>query len=500
MKKKFAVIGGGIGGMAAAISLRNQGYEVTVFEKNRYLGGKMGQIQMQGYRFDLGPSVFTMPGLVDELFEAAGEAPRAYYRYDPLSQSCQYFYEDGTLIRAFGEVEDFARELAAKTGEPQSHIHRFLEKSRTIYELTADLFMFHSIHEPAAMLKRGNLKPLLNFRKIDAFRTMHQANSRHFNSSKLVQLFDRYATYNGSDPYRIPATFNIITHLEHNMGVFYPEGGIHAVVEALQRLMDKTGIRVHRQEPVEKLLPGKDRIQGLQTPQGRYDFDGFVSNMDVNLFYDQLLKEERTLKKLRKPEKSTSALIFYWGVDGSFPDLSLHNILFAKNYRQEFDYLFKQGSISPDPTVYIYISSRVVEGDAPRGKENWYVMVNAPEDTGQDWARLRAEARTNVVAKIQRMLGIQVDRHIECEKILDPPSIGAYTTSYHGSLYGNSSNGKFAAFNRHANFSRRYHNLYFTGGSVHPGGGIPLALASARIVSDKIRKDDKTRQRRKARK
>jgi len=486
MRKKIGIIGAGIGGMAAAVLLKNQGFDVTVFEKNAVPGGKIGQVVDGNYRFDLGPSVFTMPELVDELYHSVGEKPEDYYQYEALDQSCRYFYEDGTVIQAYHQPEAFIEELTSKTGEPADHIRNYLDKSRTIYEVTSDIFMFRSIHSAADLLNRKTLRSFLNFRQIDAFQTMHQSNKKQFQSEKLVQLFDRYATYNGSDPYRAPATFNIISHLEHNKGVYYPVKGIYSIAEGLYKLMQSISIEVHLNEGVREIIPSGNQVKRLITESQEYTFDYIVSNMDVNLFYSRLLKDETMLKKVVKPEKSSSALIFYWGIRGRFPELELHNILFSKDYPGEFKHLFGHKKLHSDPTVYIYISSKVVPGDAPRGCENWYVMVNAPEDTGQDWTVMRSQAREQILSKIKRTLGIDLRGSIESEQVIDPPAIERYTSSYHGALYGNSSNSRFAAFNRHPNFSRKYRNLYFTGGSVHPGGGIPLSIASARIVSEKI--------------
>jgi phytoene dehydrogenase-like protein len=196
---------------------------------------------------------------------------------------------------------------------------------------------------------------------------------------------------------------------------------------------------------------------------------------------------ERKLNWFYKRQKpSSSALIFYWGVKGTYSNLDLHNILFSADYPGEFKTLEGKG-ISNDPTVYIFISSKVVKSDAPQGHENWFVMVNAPEDTGQDWEEITRVTRSNIIKKIKQDIGIDIEPNIICEEILTPPKIDQNTGSYRGALYGISSNNKFAAFSRHPNRSKSVNGLYFTGGSVHPGGGIPLCLASAKIVDNYIK-------------
>ena len=188
-----------------------------------------------------------------------------------------------------------------------------------------------------------------------------------------------------------------------------------------------------------------------------------------------------------KQERSSSALIFYWGIKKTFATLGLHNIFFSEDYKAEFDAMFKQQAIHPDPTVYINISSKMQVSDAPQGCENWFTMINVPNNTGQNWDALIAEARKNIIKKLNKNLGIDLESLIENESILDPRTIESRTSSFRGSLYGTSSNSQFAAFLRHANFSKSIKNLYFVGGSVHPGGGIPLALLSAKIVADMVK-------------
>lgn len=487
MTKKAAIIGSGIGGIATAIRLALKGLEVNVYEKNDYPGGKVAELHNNSYRFDTGPSVFTMPQLVDELFDLAGKDPRQYFQYKKLSSSARYFWEDGVIVNSYGHIDDFVNEMSRKTSEKPENIREFLQKSKEMYDLTADVFIFDSIHERMKMFKKSSFKAFMNFHKLDVFSTMHEANSKQFTQNKVVQFFDRYATYNGSNPYKTPATLNVIPHLEHNMGAYFPENGMYTIVKELVKLAEEAGVRFYHGQEVRKLHTSRRKVSHIETQSYIHPVDYVISDMDVHYFYQKIVQSEKKFKQLSRHEKSSSAIIFYWGMRKEFSELSLHNILFAENYEAEFCSLFEKKEIYADPTVYVFISSKQVKGDAPEGKENWYVMINAPENTGQDWNKLKKYAREKILDKIERILKLPVRDFIETETVSDPVEIEKQTGAYHGSLYGNSSNGKFAAFNRHPNFSRRIKGLFFTGGSVHPGGGIPLCFASAKIVANKIK-------------
>jgi phytoene dehydrogenase-like protein len=206
--------------------------------------------------------------------------------------------------------------------------------------------------------------------------------------------------------------------------------------------------------------------------------------MDVFFAYGNLMPSAKKPQKILAQERSSSALIFYWGISKSFAELDVHNIFFSADYEQEFSELFDHHTISDDPTVYINISSKLNVADAPTGNENWFVMINAPSSKGQDWDQLIKRTRKNVLLKLNRLLKTDIESFIVSENILDPRSIEKKTYSHQGSLYGTSSNSQFSAFMRHANRSSQFENLFFCGGSVHPGGGIPLCLYSAKIVSE----------------
>ena len=309
-----------------------------------------------------------------------------------------------------------------------------------------------------------------------------------FKSTRLHQLFNRYATYNGSSPFRTPGIMSMVPHLEMHYGTFFPKGGMHQITTSLFTLAKDEGVQFRFNERVESINIENGRAIGVISGAIKKSCDIVVSNADIFPTYERLIPGEKKPKKTLSQERSSSALIFYWGISKRFPELDLHNILFGDDYDGEFEALFGSKSLSDDPTVYVNISSKHQTSDAPENHENWFVMINAPGDYGQDWKVLRAKARKAIVAKINRTLKVDIEELITVEHILDPVGIQAATSSYRGALYGAASNNKFAAFLRHPNFSRRIDNLYFCGGSVHPGGGIPLCLLSAKIVADIVPK------------
>jgi phytoene desaturase len=484
---KIVVIGAGIAGLAAAIRLAARGKEVVVYEKNRYPGGKIHAFEKQGYRFDAGPSLFTQPQQLVDLFEAAGEELADFFQYRKLPVTCNYFYEDGTVLTAYADGDQFREEIAAKTGESPIKLDAYLRKAGRAYNSIGSVFLDHSLHKRKTLWKAPIRKALVANRWPYLFHSLHRFNSKQFSSAKLVQLFNRYATFNGSDPYQAPAMLSMIPHLEHNEGVFYPAGGMISIIDALYRLALKKGVQFHFDSPVQRIIVHENKTIGVVVDNVNVPATAVLSNMDAYFTYRRLLNDERSAKKILKQERSSSAMIFYWGIGKSFPQLDLHNIFFAADYKKEFDHLFRLKKSYQDPTVYINITSKCEPGlQAPAGKENWFVMVNTPANTGQDWNNYRVQYRAAIIEKLNRLLKTDIASLVETETVMDPVTIETTSASFMGSLYGTSSNSRLAAFFRHPNFSKRIAGLYFAGGSVHPGGGIPLCLRSAKIATDLI--------------
>ncbi|MGB4400110.1 MAG: 1-hydroxycarotenoid 3,4-desaturase CrtD [Daejeonella sp.] len=485
--KKVIVIGAGLAGIATSIRLAIKGYSVEVFETASSPGGKLSEIRSGEFRFDAGPSLFTMPQYVDELFTLAGKNPCDYFRYERLDTICKYFFEDGTRLNAYSDRERFASEVEDATSDSAESVIKFLDQSEKIYQITDPVFLQRSLHQWKKYFNWTTVKSLLQFSQIDAFRTMNDSNSARFKDSKTIRLFNRYATYNGSNPYQAPATLNVIPHFEQYFGAYFPEGGMYSIVKSLTNLAIDCGVKFHFNTYVDEIGLSSKKISGVKVGEVTHEADMVVSNMDIWYTYRKLLKDIKAPERILQQERSSSALIFYWGVNKTFEELDLHNIFFTEDYEKEFHHIWQDKNISNDPTIYLNISSKREENDAPAGCENWFTMINVPSNSGQDWDELIQAARSNILSKLSRILKTDIASLILSEQILDPRKIDSQSFSYQGSLYGSSSNNQFAAFLRHANFSSKIEGLYFAGGSVHPGGGIPLALLSAKIVDGLIR-------------
>ncbi len=492
MSKTISVIGSGLGGLSAAIRLAVSGYDVSVYETNSSVGGKARSISHNGFRFDTGPSLLTMPFVIEELFRFAGEDPAEYLAIKKLDNLCRYFYPDGTILNAWPDLNRFAAEIESKTTDSKENLQKYLAYCKTIYDLTADIFLFGDLYSASTYTNSKAIKTLFKLPKIDSMRTMNEANRSFFKDERMIQLFNRYATYNGSDPYQCPATLNIISHVEYSIGGYYLQGGMFSLTNALYKLAEKKGVQFRFNTPVTNIVTEGKEVTGIQTAGGFVKSDIVISNADVYSTYGKLLGDTKTraAKKYSKLEPSSSALVFYMGVEIDSKTLEAHNILFSGDYKKEFEELFSKKILPSDPTIYIYISSKFSPDDAPKGMENWFVMINAPNSTeaeGNNRAAIE-QVRDTILDKIKKLTGYDIAGKIRYESVMTPGDIEEQTGSWKGSIYGISSNTRKAAFLRQANKSRHYKGLYFAGGSAHPGGGIPLVILSGKLAAELVAK------------
>jgi len=486
MNQKVIVIGGGIAGLAASIRLSAKGFKVTLLEANQTVGGNLGEISNQGFRWDTGPSILTKPEYIEELFRICDKNPEDYIRFQKVEPLFRYFFTDGTFIDSFSDRKKFEAELKTKSTESFFHVNKLLDDSKEIFRLTNEVFLERSLHEFRNYFDLATIRGILRFNRVRAFSSMHAYNRKAFSDKRLVQLFDRYASYNGSNPFEAPATLNVITHFAVNNGSFLPEGGMISIPKSLHRLAMESGVDIKISCPAKKIVIENNKVSGVETDTGFIPADIVVSNADVHYTYKNLLTDFRMPRIVESQPRSSSVIVFYWGINKVVPELELHNTFFGEDDKIEYDALFRDHTITDDPTVYLYNSSKMNQSDAPPGMSNWFVMVSAPHNSGQDWNKIVPGVKRNVLKKISSMLKEDIEPHIISETILTPAMIEKRTNAWLGSIYGNSSNKILSAFLRHPNFSRKIKGLYFCGGSVHPGAGLPLCLLSAKITSELI--------------
>ena len=486
MKRTAIVIGAGLGGLATAARLQSAGYQVTVFDRREGPGGKAYTQAIGPYRFDTGPSLLTLLPVFERLFRDVGRDLHDYLTVEPLQEICRYYWPDGVATRTVAGAAALAERLQHDLAEPADNTLRFLRHCERIWDITTPLFLHRSLHEFATYRGATFWRSMLRLWRIDPLRTLAEAVDACFVTPHARQLFKRYATYNGSDPFKTPATLATIVHAEYGLGAWSVRGGIYRIPRALERVARELGVAFVYNSPVEAIVTQGERVRGVRVGDRGYRADVVVSNADVRTTYEHLLHDADAPRnrRYRELEPSSSGLVLYLGVGRGSDRMGLHTIAFSGDYRREFDAIFRRDTCPEDPTLYINITSKGgAPDDAPNGAENWFVLVNAPAARGQDWEREYTRVRARALERLSAVVGWNVSDHIEAEDRLLPTDIERLTASRFGSLYGISSNTARAAFLRHPNRSRRYRGLYFVGGSAHPGGGMPLVVLSAQITA-----------------
>lgn len=479
-------MGGGLGGLAAAIHLAVQGHRITVLEKNERVGGKLNIHAAQGYTFDTGPSLFTMPWVLRDLFAAAGRRLEDYLDIVPVEPACRYRWPDGTQFDAWQRLPYLLQEIGRLSPPDVGGFLRFLAHTGRIYDMVAERFLLH----PADGLRDWlTLESMRNGPRLDAFRSVDAAAHAFFRSPYLRQVFNRYATYNGSSPYRLPATFNVIAYIEFVEGAWTIRGGMYRLALALQQLAGELGVTVETSAPVSQVILNGGTARGVVLANGqRIVSDYVVINADPRYAYRHLLPgQAQTAARLERLEPSCSGFVLMLGVDRVYPQLAHHNIFFSQDYPREFAAIFAQGVPAVDPTIYICPSCVNDPEHAPPGHMNLFVLVNAPALNGRvNWPREAAGYRDLVLRKLERMGLDDLRRHVVYEQIMTPLDLQERYNAAAGALYGLASNTPFAAFLRPPLRPRGLDGLFFVGGGTHPGGGIPLVLLSGRAVARRV--------------
>ena len=485
MPNRIIVIGAGIGGLSAAIHLAVAGCEVVVLEQNLTVGGKMGRIEEGGFTWDTGPSVITMRHVFEELFATAGRRLEEYLTLLPVDPLTRYFYPDGVVLDATRDLSAMAAQIEAIEPRDVEGYLAFLAYAAKLHRITGPVFIYD---QPPDLKTLARVSPL-QLLEVDPWLTMDQTIRRHVRSSHLRQLLGRFATYVGASPYLAPATLSVIAHVELTGGVWYPQGGIYEIAQALSRLAGELGVEIRTDNTVQQVMVQHDRASGVRLVNGEViEADAVIANVDVTTVYQHLLPPEIATPSRRQARRrmatSCSGYVMLLGVEGEHPSLAHHNIFFSRDYQREFREIFDAGLPPSAPTVYVAITSKRDPVHAPAGSENWFVLVNAPTiGPGFDWQHQEAAYRELVLATLAEH-GVDVRNRIRCEVRLTPIDIGRLTGAWQGALYGVSSNQALNALRRPHNRCPHLGRLYFVGGATHPGGGVPMVTLSGKVAAE----------------
>jgi len=487
---RVLVIGGGVGGLAAAIRLQVLGHHVTLVERNAVVGGKLAVLTDAGYTFDIGPSLVTLPAVFEELCELAGTSLEAEMDLVRLDPQFSYHWPDGSELLIHDDPAATLAALESFAPGSAAEWESYAQRAKRIWEVSERTFFAGPMGNPWEMVKR--MRSPRDLWAIDSLRSLHRSATSALTDPRLVQLVDRYATYSGSSPYRAPATLACITHIESRYGCWYPMGGLGVLAHTIERLARRVGVEIRTSTEVTAMRRSASRITSVELrtcgPESTGDeveifsADIVVANADAEHLYRDLLNDGGALRKVRRADRSSSGFVICAGVRGLTPGLTHHNLWFSGDYQTEFAQI-NAGELPDDPTIYACVSSVTDPSQAPSGNENWFLLINtAPDRPGSELDRSVATQRVlNGLA--QR--GIDLTDRIEVLHTLTPTDLAERYRAPGGAIYGTSSNGRRAAFLRPSN-TTDYENLFLVGGSSHPGGGLPLVVMSARIVADLI--------------
>lgn len=484
--KEIIIIGAGLGGLSAACRLAKSGFSVTVLEKNENVGGKVNYVKTDGYKFDTGASLLTMRHILEDLFVFCEKRVEDYLTIVPLEPICRYFWSDGTQFDASQNIEKTGKEIEKIEPQDVENFRRYLADSKQKYEVSERTFLAKSLNDLPKLIRPEYLADLL---KISTLKTLAKHNAGYFKSAKLQQLFNRFATYNGSSPYQTPATFALIPYVEFGLGAWYVRGGMYEIPRSLEKLARESGVKFINGAEVENIVVENKKAVGVKANGEIISADIIVSNADAIETYRRLLPI--TNKRIESREPSCSGFVLLLGTRKKFNQLAHHNIFFSDDYKAEFDAIFKQKIPALNPTIYISATSRTDETQSPAGHENLFVLVNAPSTSDQTNWQTEAKPYRDLIIKKLESFGLEdLENSIDFEQIITPEDFETKYRANKGSIYGISSNGIFSAFMRVPNKSKDIENLYFVGGATHPGGGIPLVLLSGKMTSEMIIKSN----------
>lgn len=494
--KKVVVVGAGLGGLSAAISLHGEGFDVEIVEKNDKIGGKLNFLEIDGFGFDLGPSIFTLPQFFRSLFERVDRKMEDYFEIEKVSPHWRNFFEDGLVLDLFEEPEKMKAELGKLPGDLEEHwkqFRAFLEYGREQYQLVDDGYFAKGLDTVWEMFRHYG--PMKLFFKMHHRQTMSVAIAERIDEEHLRMIFEYFIKYVGSSARDAPGYMNLMSLIQFDYGLWYVKGGMYNIAHGFRKLIDDLGISLRLDSEVASIDQNGKTVSGITLTNGeKLPADYVVCNMEVLPAYKKLLSEPPTFtKKLEKFAPTCSGLVIHLGTDRVYDQLAHHNFFYSKNQNKHFDSVFQQGKLPEDPTIYLVAPTRTDPTKAPEGHDNIKILPHIPAidpdnpHSHEDYMALK----DRVLEKLERMGLTDLRKHTVVEDTLTPVDIERMYFSNGGSIYGVVSDwDKNQAF-KFPKQSSKYKNLFFTGGSVNPGGGMPMVLLCGQKVAERVVKQEK---------
>ena len=498
-KRRIVVIGGGLGGLAAACTLAARGHAVTLLERNPWLGGKAAVLESNGFRFDMGPTILTLPSVLRKVFSEAGRDMDTELPMVQLDPQWRCFFADGSRLDLNKDVSAMAAALDAYAPGTDSgpSYRRFIEMSRRLHDISDRYFFWRSIGGMRDMFhlrdstKASTLSDVLT---LGMGRSVGSTIRSYTPDTRVAQMLDHFTQYVGSDPGRSPTVLAGIAHMQCDQGIWYPRGGTGAVPRALAKLAGELGVELRTGAQVKRITTAAGAVTGVELESGQtIAGDAVVSNMDAVRTYSQLLggRVARRFARQRKYQPACSGVVLYLGLSKRYEHLLHHNFVFSRDPHEEFEAIYDKGIPAPDPTCYVCAPACTEPQVAPPGGEALYVLVHGPYlRNGQDWRHMLPAYRDVILNKLARTAGLTDLRdRIVFESALTPNDIDQRYQVLQGAIYGLASHGKFVGAFKPGNRSRLVKGLYLAGGAAHPGPGMPMVLMSGWIAADALDHD-----------
>ena len=491
-KKKVLIIGGGLGGLSAAISLAQSGYAVSLYEKNSHLGGKLNRLEQDGFGFDLGPSILTMPHIFERLFAASGKRMKDYVPIVRLEHQWRSFFPNGNVIDLHENIEEMSDKNPHLT---QSDIHEYkqlLHYSKRLYDITEEGYFQKGLDTTKEVMNHHGF-----FQSIKEFNlgtTMYAAINKRISNPQFRDMLSYFIKYVGSSPYDAPAVLNMMIYMQHSQGVWYVQGGMHLLARGLVRLAQEVGVGLYTNQGILQLQKENGKITGAMLTSGeKLTADYYIANMEVIPVYERLLKEEKSfIRKLKnKFEPASSGMVIHVGVKKAYPQLGHHNFFFSENLKKQMEKIFHRHELPDDPVIYLVNVNKTDPSQSRPGFENLKILPHIPYIQDDPYTEEEYEAfAEKVLIKLEKMGLENLRENIVTRDIWTPEDIQRAYSSDRGSIYGTLSHKKKNKGFKHPKQSQLYDNLYFVGGTVNPGSGMPMVTLSGQQVRDKIVRRD----------